>query len=113
MVLIKNQRSVQETFGVGYLRLKSWEDAHFFLSSADKFCCFLIDLLHPAVIVPNLVNARRIIGELGTLLALYKPCARTSIVFGRMSISSHESTDLGVSMSGTCKKLLLLAFCCC
>lgn len=53
-----------------HLRLKSCEEAHFFLSSADKFCCFLIDLLHPAVIVPNLVNALRIIGELGTLLAL-------------------------------------------
>ena len=41
-----------------------------------------MDLPHPAVMVPNLVNALFTIGELGTL-------------FG-----------LGLSISGTCRKLL-------
>lgn len=65
---------------------QSWLLADLILSFADNCCvlCFLIDLPHPAVIVPNLENALFTIGLLGTLL-------------GRVD-----------SISGTCKKLLLV-----
>lgn len=70
----KNKKEVTEVKKKQFFQTileQSWEDAHFFLSSADNWeCCLRIDRPQPAVMVPSLEKALFTIGELGTLFGL-------------------------------------------